>query len=477
MDARSVALMNVPLLLDALIETSQDAFIAIDAEGRITRWNARAADIFGWEAAMVVGQPMVDLIIPEAHRERHLQGMKHFHATGNSYVVNRRMTVQALRRTGETFPVEMTISIGQENGTLVFFSFLHDLSERQKTEDDLRQLARSDVLTQLPNRRHVQERLESAIAACQRSGRQLSILFIDLDHFKGINDLHGHAAGDAVLREVAVRLRGQVRQSDFVGRLAGDEFLVLMEDTVHEQNAVTVAQKLMDAIAAPIDISGGKRISVTASIGLSCYQAGDMTPETLIRQADTAMYQAKRSGRSALSMWQDMPAPAAGPAIPVRAPFLDFMEKILRPAPDRPSRESILQDALRATRAHFSMDVAFIGRFDRDQRIFQCVEPPINGVGIRQGAGDPLEDSFCQRVVDGRLPECMPDAFLNTEAVSLPVTRSLPVRAHLSVPLHRKDGSVYGTLCCFSHSADLSLNDRDANILRLLGSMLGNDLE
>lgn len=471
-------LYKTPSLLDALIETSHDAFIGIDIEGVVTHWNRKASETFGWSPQEAIGCQMAHLIIPEGQRQRHLEGMKRFQATREAHVINRRITVQAQRRNGVTFPIEMTISIGQDNGKIIFFSFVHDLSERRRTEDDLRQLASSDALTRLPNRRHVHERLESAIATARHTGRCMAVLFIDLDHFKSINDLHGHDAGDNVLQALAERLRTQVRQRDFIGRLAGDEFLMLMEDVADKENAVAVARKLMDAIAAPIGAVDGKSISVTASIGLSFYESGEMTPEDLIRQADQAMYAAKRSGRSTLSLWKDSEPSKPAVKTPAKGPFLDFMDKVFREVPklpQRPSRESVLQDALRATRAHFGMDVAFLSKFDQGHRVFEAVDPPDNYASLKVGGSDPLEDSFCQRVVDGRLPESMPDAFLNPEAKSLPVTQALPVRAHLSVPLRRKDGSVFGTLCCFSHSADLSLNQRDADILRLMGKLFIDD--
>jgi diguanylate cyclase (GGDEF)-like protein/PAS domain S-box-containing protein len=477
-------LRKPPSLLDALIETSHDAFVGIDIDGVVTHWNGKAAETFGWSPQEAIGCQMAQLIIPEAQRQRHLEGMKRFQATREPHVINRRITVQAQRRSGVTFPIEMTISIGQNNGKTVFFSFVHDLSERRRTEDDLRQLASSDALTRLPNRRHVHERLDAAIAAAQRTGRCMAVLFIDLDHFKSINDLHGHDVGDNVLQALAERLRTQVRQSDFIGRLAGDEFLMVMEGVADQENALAVARKLLDVIATPINAVDGKSISVTASIGLALYQrrdqGGELTADALIRQADQAMYAAKRSGRSTLSLWKDSdPTTPAAKPLP-KGPFLDFMDKVFQEIPNmpqRPSRESVLQDALRATRAHFGMDVAFLGKFDQGHRVFEAVDPPDNYASLRVGASDPLEDSFCQRVVDGRLPESMPDAFLNPEAMSLPATQALPVRAHLSIPLRRKDGTVFGTLCCFSHSADLSLNQRDADILRLMGKLFIDDLE
>ncbi|NEX59961.1 diguanylate cyclase [Noviherbaspirillum galbum] len=465
----------IPPLLDALLDACHDAFIAIDSQGNVIRWNNMATKLFGWHPGEAMGRPMAELIVPEAQRDQHERGMKRFQETGEVRMLNRRVTLQARRRDGEIFPVEMTVSMGEDQGRVVFFSFLHDLSERRRTEDQLLEIARTDTLTGLPNRRHVRERLDAAIAAAKRRDRGLAVLFIDLDQFKVINDLQGHHVGDMVLKELAKRLKANLRQNDFIGRLGGDEFLLLMEDVEQDKDAVIVADKLLDLIAEPMQLEPGKPLVVTASIGLSIYQGDETTSDILIRQADEAMYRAKRDGRARLAKWHDRTTPASVPPAAPRAPFFDFMEKVFAKPQANPgfgAREQFLQDALRATREHFGMDVAFISKFEEGRRVFEQVDPPVNSALIQQGNSDPLEETFCQRVVDGRLPECLPDAMANSEASSLPATREIPVRAHLSVPLLRKDGSVYGTLCCFSHAPDMSLNERDVDMLRVMSVML-----
>ncbi len=132
---------------------------------------------------------------------------------------------------------------------------------------------------------------------------------------------------------------------------------------------------------------------------------------------------------------------------------------------------------LAAIRRHLKMDVAFISEFSSGNRVFRQVDPQTPDNPVQLGAGDPLETSFCQRVVDGRLPELIPDARLNPVAAALPPTHALPVGAHLSVPIRMEDGSVYGTFCCFSHAADDTLDERDLSMMRVFADVAGELIE
>lgn len=161
--------------------------------------------------------------------------------------------------------------------------------------DEASRAGELDPLTQLPNRTLLLDRLTQAIAHAKRHDAGLALLFLDLDRFKQINDTAGHAAGDAVLRLVAERLQGVVRQVDTVSRHGGDEFLVLLTDVEQRDDVRQVAEKLIAAIAAPneLDIPAHR---LSASIGISLYPTDGLDADTLIAQADAAMYQAKRQG-------------------------------------------------------------------------------------------------------------------------------------------------------------------------------------
>lgn len=161
---------------------------------------------------------------------------------------------------------------------------------------ELEHLARHDNLTGLPNRAMFADRAEQAISAARRSGDRLALLFIDLDHFKEVNDRLGHEAGDLLLRQVAARIEAQVRESDTVARLGGDEFVVLLRNVQRPEDAASVATKVCDALRQPYDL-GGQPAHITASIGVALYPDSGEDVDTLSRHADRAMYTAKQAGR------------------------------------------------------------------------------------------------------------------------------------------------------------------------------------
>jgi len=170
-------------------------------------------------------------------------------------------------------------------------------AHRKRVEQKLIQRAMHDHLTGLPTRALLLDRLRMALNATDRSGSRGALLFIDLDRFKQINDLHGHAAGDAVLLASAQRMLGVVRASDTVSRVGGDEFIVLLPVVGPDDAAQAVAQKLLQALAAPVPVPGGES-GVSASIGVVEFGTGEASAEELIARADEAMYAAKREGRA-----------------------------------------------------------------------------------------------------------------------------------------------------------------------------------
>lgn len=167
--------------------------------------------------------------------------------------------------------------------------------ERKKSATRLQYLAQHDQLTSLPNRGLFHDRLRTALAAARRGQRQLAVLYLDLDRFKQVNDHHGHDVGDLLLREVAARIRQCVRESDTVGRIGGDEFVVLLDDTGPADHAVVVAAKIGATLRQPFELAG-TRLQVSASIGIALYPTHGEDARQLLRRADDAMYDAKRQG-------------------------------------------------------------------------------------------------------------------------------------------------------------------------------------
>jgi len=177
-----------------------------------------------------------------------------------------------------------------------------EIAERNAAEARAEVLATRDALTDLPNRRVLATRLEQAIAAAARHGDMLAFMFIDLDRFKVINDSLGHFVGDRLLKQISARLAGTVRESDTVARLGGDEFAVVLEGVKRVEDAIFVVQKILASLARPHDMDG-MSLNATCSIGLSFYPHDCQDAETLMRNADTAMYHAKEDGRNCYRMF------------------------------------------------------------------------------------------------------------------------------------------------------------------------------
>ena len=180
---------------------------------------------------------------------------------------------------------------------------LRDITKIKEQEEHLRELAHRDALTGLPNRQWLMEFLPAAIERAERSHLKLALMFIDLDNFKAVNDTLGHEAGDQLLRDVATYLRSSVRSSDYVARLAGDEFVVIIEFLKNVTAAETVAQKIIDTMRLALQGVNGPQARVNASIGISLFPQDGNNPEALLRTADIAMYASKSAGRARYSVY------------------------------------------------------------------------------------------------------------------------------------------------------------------------------
>jgi len=182
-----------------------------------------------------------------------------------------------------------------------------------RLQDELNLLARQDQLTQLPNRRMLLERLEHGIDLERRAGKQLALLMLDLDRFKAVNDSLGHAAGDVLLQQVAARIQTRLRDVDMVARLGGDEFIVLLEDIAHPEDAARVAEDIVADLSRPFQLlhsseaghEQGPEVQIGASIGISLYPQHGHTPQLLMEQADSAMYEAKQAGRGCFAYFSE----------------------------------------------------------------------------------------------------------------------------------------------------------------------------
>jgi diguanylate cyclase (GGDEF)-like protein/PAS domain S-box-containing protein len=412
-----------------ILDHSNDAFIALGADGRVSDWNRQAERIFGWPAAEALGRRLSELIVPPAQRQAHEAGLQHLMGSGEGPLANQRIEVAALHRSGHEIPVEMSIAAVRTPQGFAATAFVRDISARREAEQRLRSseqllravtdnmpvlisyidrdehlrflnatfqdwlgvdpeqalgrplrdvigpllyeqrrehlqralagervqfelessaqgvqrhlqtvylpdqqadgqvagvyalttevtalkaverqlsaLARFDTLTGLANRYQFNEKLPEAIARTQRTGKAMALMFMDVDHFKSINDSFGHGAGDAVLKEVAVRLQHSVRSTDTVARLAGDEFVVILENLNGRGEAQLVARKILAQVNRPFAVEG-QHLPVTMSIGIACHRSGSVSADDLLDRADHALYAAKSAGRNRFHM-EDRP--------------------------------------------------------------------------------------------------------------------------------------------------------------------------
>ncbi len=202
-------------------------------------------------------------------------------------------------KNGQLYTEEVHIApvLNPEGQTTHYVAIKLDITERKQAQERILHLAHYDTLTNLPNRQLFFDRLEQAVALAQRHGHLVGLLFLDLYKFKPINDTHGHGMGDLVLQTVAQRIEGCLRSSDTVGRIGGDEFVVLLPQLQHPTEAMQVAEKIRQALEQSMHIDG-KTLSVSTCIGVAVYPQHGSTTTELARNADSAMYQAKVAGRN-----------------------------------------------------------------------------------------------------------------------------------------------------------------------------------
>jgi diguanylate cyclase (GGDEF)-like protein/PAS domain S-box-containing protein len=280
-------------LLGHVVQSTSDAIITKSSDGTITSWNRGAEELYGYSANEAVGHTL-KLIEPEdrvGEQERMLETV-----FGGTSIMN--FETERVRKDGTLINVSLTASpIRDASGRIGSVAIIaRDTTERARYEERLRHLADHDQLTGLFNRRHFDEQLKRELARAGRYADHSAVLSIDIDNFKSINDSAGHAAGDAVLVQMARVLSNRFRSSDLVARLGGDEFGVLLSE-VGAREARAAAEDLLHEIRSSPAIYGGKPFRISASIGVAAFESDDATAGEVLVNADLAMYAAKTGGR------------------------------------------------------------------------------------------------------------------------------------------------------------------------------------
>jgi diguanylate cyclase (GGDEF)-like protein/PAS domain S-box-containing protein len=274
----------------AIVDTAADAILTIDLDGRIESANPAAERMFGREGGSLVGDAVGSLMRTTDGRP----------VDGPAFAHGRE--VVGVHADGSTFPVELAVTEVELGATTVSTVIARDITDRKALETRLTSQATHDPLTGLPNRLLFIDRLVHALSLAERNGNDVAVLFCDLDRFKVVNDSLGHTAGDALLFAAATRFREAVRTVDTVARFGGDEFVVLVENLPESTDALRVAEKLEHALLEPVRV-GTQEVHVTASIGIAIGRGGVDTAESLVRDADVAMYRAKSNGRARVELF------------------------------------------------------------------------------------------------------------------------------------------------------------------------------
>ena len=285
-------------LLEALVESENrmrqrvdllaEVVFELDSQGNIVFLNRACESMMGVPVEALMGKNLRIQLLP-ADRPLYDTALSKAGRT----VEGRRTVVRFQRDGGALLWAELSLVL-IDSGHV---GALHDITEQMRIQDQLEYIARYDMLTRMPNRTLLSDRLRQSMASCKRHGNSLAVAFLDLDGFKAINDTHGHDAGDQLLAGLAARMRLALRDGDTIARIGGDEFVAVLVDLDHAQQSEPILQRLLEAAAEPVPV-GDLTLKVSASIGVTICPQDSADADQLIRHADQAMYIAKQLGKN-----------------------------------------------------------------------------------------------------------------------------------------------------------------------------------
>ncbi len=284
-------------ILSAHFDNTPLAVIEWDTQLRVVRWSGQAEAIFGWQAAETLGRALTGW--RHVYEEDERSALEMIGGLAQGRMRHATQLIRNYRKDGSVIWVEWHSSaLRDESGAVIsILSLAQDVSSRIQAEERLQFMATHDGLTGLPNSVLLNDRLDNALARARRARTRVGVMFLDLDHFKDVNDTLGHRVGDALLRELARRIRGTLRQTDLLARISGDEFVVVLEDVADTYAPEQVASKILEEVRRPFLIDGNE-IRVSCSLGLALHPDDGTDAETLLKNADAAMYHAKDLGRN-----------------------------------------------------------------------------------------------------------------------------------------------------------------------------------
>ncbi len=293
------ALRNSEEKYRLLVENINDVFYVLDNQGNITYVSPVVERQSKYKVSDLIGKPFTPLVYPDD-----------LPALLDSF--NRLVSGQLepwefriLDKDGTIIYVRTSSRPIYKDGEVVgVTALITDITERKQMERKLEEAATHDYLTGLPNRALLRDRFSIAAALAQRNKIRLAVMSLDLDKFKSINDTLGHEAGDQALKTISARLASIIRTSDTLARIGGDEFILVMQETKHKDNATVIAQKILDAFTEPLPI-GSHQVHLSTSVGIAIYPEDAEDLETLIKKSDAAMYYSKGHGRNRFKFFND----------------------------------------------------------------------------------------------------------------------------------------------------------------------------
>lgn len=277
------------------MNTARDAVVVVDSNSCIVEFNRAAEVLFGYSAEEVAGRRL-DMLMPPADGATHRRHVQAANGSAEARAMSRGREVTARHKDGREFPIDVTVGSAGEGAQSFHVGIIRDISERKRLERELQRQASTDGLTGVLNRRAFTAECERLMAVALRHRRPLSLMVIDADHFKRVNDMFGHPTGDAVLKALALTLGQALRTSDVLGRLGGEEFGILLPET-DAAGAREVGERLLQAVRERRIEHEGHALHVTVSIGVTVLGTGEDSFESAFLRADRALYEAKHGGR------------------------------------------------------------------------------------------------------------------------------------------------------------------------------------
>ena len=295
------SLRHAALHTQSILDNLMDGVVTITPRGVVESFNLAASKAFGYTADEVIGRN-IGMLMPEVHEAQHDNYLTHYARTGERKAIGKTLELEGRRKGGDLFPMSLQVSEISVGPKTTYIGVVRDITQNRRDVEEIRRLAFFDALTDLPNRRLLTDRLRHAVLSASRTSQHGALMFLDLDHFKQLNDTRGHDVGDLLLKQVAQRLQACVREEDSVARLGGDEFVVLLESlsplaTEAASQAELIASKILNTLGEPYVLGDLNHIS-TPSIGIVLFSMEPESIEELLKKADVAMYQAKSAGRN-----------------------------------------------------------------------------------------------------------------------------------------------------------------------------------